>query len=58
MVAQRVENLPAMIIQSLALEDPVEKGTVTHSSILPWRIPWIEEPGTVQSMRSKGIRHN
>jgi len=43
-----VKNLPAMRetqVQSLSLEDPLEKGMATHSSILAWRIPWIEEPG-------------
>ena len=32
-------------VQSLGLEDPLEKGMATHSSILAWRIPWTEEPG-------------
>ena len=32
------------------LEDPLEKGMATHSSILVWRIPWTEEPGGLQSM--------
>ena len=32
------------------LEDPLEKEMATHSSILAWRIPWIEEPGGLQSM--------
>ena len=32
------------------LEDPLEKGMVTHSSILAWRIPWTEETGGLQSM--------
>ena len=43
LVAQLVKNLPAMQetwVQSLAWEDPLEKGKVTHSSILDWRIPW------------------
>ena len=43
LVAQLVENLPAMPetwIQSLGWEDPLEKGTATHCSILAWRIPW------------------
>ena len=31
-------------VQSLAWEDPLEKGMATHSSILAWEIPWIEEP--------------
>ena len=38
----------------LGWEDPLEKGTATHSSILlAWRIPWTEEPGGVQSLRSQ-----
>ena len=43
-----VKNLPAMQktrIQSLGYKDPLEKGMATHSSILAWRIPWIEKPG-------------
>ena len=43
-----VNNLPAMQeirVQSLGQEDPVEKVMATHSSILAWRIPWLEEPG-------------
>ena len=38
-------------VRSLGREDPLEKETVTHSSILAWRIPWTEEPGehTMQS---------
>ena len=42
-----VKNLPAVEeteVQSLGLEDPLEKGMVTHSSILTWRTPWTEEP--------------
>ena len=39
-------------VQSLGQEDPLEKGMVTHSSILAWRIPWIEEPGELQMMGS------
>ena len=37
-------------VQSLGREDPLEKGMAIHSSILVWRIPWIEEPGGLQSM--------
>ena len=40
-------------IQSLGQEDPLEKETATHSSILSWEIPWIEEPGGLQSIGSK-----
>ena len=42
-----VKNLPAVQgtwVRSLGWEDPLEKGTATHSSILGWRIPWTEEP--------------
>ena len=44
-VAQMVKNLPAMQetwVRSLGQEDPLEKGTAIHSSILSWRIPWTE----------------
>jgi len=36
----------------------LEKEMATHSSILAWKIPWIEEPGGLQSMGSKRVRHN
>ena len=61
LVAQRVKNLPAMRetwVQSLGLEDPLEKGMATHSKILAWRIPWTEEPGRLQSMRLQRVGHN
>ena len=48
LVAQMVKNLPAMRetwVQSLGWEDPLEKGTATHSSILTRRSPWTEKPG-------------
>ena len=44
-----VKNLPAMQeiqVQSLGWEDPLEKEMATHSSTLPWKIPWAEEPGS------------
>ena len=47
-MAQIVKNPPAMQetpVQSLGLEDPLEKGMATHSSILAWEIPRTEEPG-------------
>ena len=56
-----VKNLPAMQetqVWSLGWEDPLEKGMATHSSILAWRIPWIEEPGGLQSMGSQRVRHD
>ena len=48
-----VKILPAMQktqVQSLGQEDSLEEDIATHSSILAWRIPWIEEPGGVQSI--------
>ena len=40
------------------LEDPLEKEMATHSSILAWKIPWTEEPGGLQSMGCRRVRHN
>ena len=51
-MAQVVKNLPVMWetwLQSLGLEDPLEKEMATHSGILAWRIPWTEEPGELYS---------
>jgi len=55
LITQLVKNLPAMQIwvQFLGWEDPLEKETATHSSILAWKIPWTEEPGGLQSMGSQ-----
>ena len=61
MVAQRVKNLPVMQetqVQSLDWDDPLEKEMVTHSSILAWRIPWMEKPGRLQSMGSQRVGHD
>ena len=44
--------------QSSGQEDPLEKEMATHSSILAWRIPWTEESGGLQSMRSQGVIHD
>ena len=41
----------------LGWEDHSEKEMATHSSILAWRIPWTEEPGGLQSMGLKSVRH-
>ena len=58
-MAQTVKNPLAMQelqetwVQSLGLEDPLEDGTATHSSILAWRIPCTEESGGLQSTESQ-----
>ena len=51
-VAQMVKSLPAVQetqVQSLGQEDPLEEEMATHSSILAWKIPWMEEPGRLYS---------
>ena len=57
-MAQTVKSLPTMQgtgVQSLGREDPLEKGMATHSSILAWRIPWMEEACGLQSMGCKEL---
>ena len=61
LVAQRLKRLPAMQeawVRSLGREDPLEKEMATHSSILAWRIPWMEEPGGLQSTWSQRVGHD
>ena len=56
LIAQLVKNLPAIqeiLVRFLGQEDPLEKGTATHSSILAWKIPW-----TRQSMESQRVRQD
>ena len=60
-MAQTVKRLPTMRetwVQSLGQEDLLEKEMATHSSILAWKMPWIEEPGRLQSMVSQRVGHN
>ena len=61
LVAQMVNNLPAVQeiwVWFLGQEDPLEKGVATHYSILAWRIPWTEEPGSLQPMGSQRVGHD
>ena len=59
-----LKNLPANAgrhetqVQSLGREDLLEDGIATHSSILAWIIPWTEEPGKLQSIRSHRVGHD
>ena len=58
---QMVKSTPVIQetqVQSLGLEEPLEKRMAPHFSVLTWRIPWTEEPGGLQSMGSHGIRHS
>ena len=45
-------------VQSLGWKDLLEKEMSTHSSILAWKIPWMEEPGRLQSMGSQRVGHD
>ena len=56
-----VKHLSAMQetrVQSLGREDPLEKEMAAHSSTFSWKIPWMEEPGRLQSMGLQRVGHN
>ena len=60
-VAQTVKHLPTMQetrVQSLGQEDLLEKAMATHSIILAWKIPWMEEPGRLQFMGLQRVGHD
>ena len=60
-MAQQIKNPPAMQetpetqVRSLGQGDPLEEEMATHSGVLAWRIPWMEEPGGLQSMGSQRV---
>ena len=57
-VAWMIKNLPVMQetrVRSLGWEDPLGKGMATPSSTLAWKIPWMEQPGGLQSMGSHRV---
>ena len=59
LIAQWVKNLPAVQgtwVRFLGWEDPLEEGMATHSGIHAWKVPWIEEPGGLQSIH--GVSKN
>ena len=61
LVAQTVKSLPAVWetqVRSLGWDDPLEKAMATYSSILAWKVPWMEEPGRLQSMESPRVGHD
>ena len=60
-MAQTVKCLPTMRetqVSSLVWEDALEKEMATYSSTLAWKIPWMEEPGRLQSMGSQTVGHD
>ena len=61
LVAQTVKRLPTMQetwVQALGRKDPLEKEMATHSSILAWKIPWIEEPSRLQFTGLQRVGHD
>ena len=61
LVAQLIKNPSAMQetwVRSLGWDDPLEKEMATHSSILIWKIPWVEEPGGLQSLGSQRVEYD
>ena len=56
-MAQRLNPLPALRERVLCLgqEDPLEKEMTTHSSVLAWKTPWMEEPGRLQRVGHDGV---
>ena len=60
-MAQRLKSLPPVRetwVRSLGREDPLEKEMLNHSSILAWRIPWIEKPRGLQSTGWQRVGHD
>ena len=57
-MVKRLSAMQETRIQSLGREDPLEKEMATHSSIPAWKIPWMEEPGGLQSRGLQRVRHN
>jgi len=53
-----MQEMQEIQVRSLGGEDSLEKGMATHSSSLAWRIPWIEEPGRLQSLWSQKVGCN
>ena len=53
-----MQDMQEMLVESLGLEDPLEKEMATHSNILAQKIPWTEEPGGLQSIGLQRVRHN
>ena len=47
-----------MQVPTLSQKDPLEKGMATHFSVLAWEMPWTEEPGGLQPMGLRKVRHD
>ena len=61
-MTSEVDNLPKMLdlicMIIYVLLTSLEKAMASHSNTLAWKIPWMEEPGRLQSMGSLGVGHN
>ena len=60
-MAQTIKQLPTMWetrVRSLGLEDPLEKEMATYSRTLAWKIPWMEDPGRLQTIGLQRVGHN
>ena len=57
-VEKRLSTIRETRVQSLGQEDPLEKEIATHSGIIDWKIPWMEEPGRLHSMGLQTVGHN
>ena len=53
-----IQETQEMLVWFLGQKDPLEQEMTTHSSILAWKIPWIEEPGGLQSIGSQKVKHD
>ena len=56
--AKHLSAMQKTWVPSVGQEDPLEKEMAAHSSTLAWKIPWMEEPGGLQSMGSQRVGHN
>ena len=57
-MVKRLSALRETQVRSLGGENPLEKEMAVHSSTIDWKIPWIEEPGRLQSMGSQRVGHD
>ena len=57
-MVKRLPTVRETWVPSLGQEDPLEKEMATHSSIIAWRIPWMEEPGRLQSTGLQRVGHD
>ena len=57
-MVKRLSTMWENWVPSLGGEDPLEKEMAIHSSTIAWKVPWMEEPGRLQSMGSQTVGHN